>query len=238
MLIIIDPGHGGNDPGATGPTGLKEKDVNLKLSNILSNILTRHDIDILFTREKDVRVSLEDRVKIANGSNADYFISIHCNSSKGNEKATGTEAYAYSKASEGNALARHVLDELAKEIKLPDRGIKYDSLYVVSKTTMPAVLVEVAFINNPDEEELLKNSEFLSRAGIGIAKGILKHLRLEFVEEKELDTIRIRLHGKEIEIEGIFQDGTNYIPVRTLEQMGYNLDWRDSTVVIDYQTKD
>lgn len=88
LIIVIDPGHGGSDPGATGPTGLLEKDVTWRVACMVADILMGYGIEIIFTRVGDVRVSLDRRVEIANSSKASYFVSIHINSAS-NPKATG-----------------------------------------------------------------------------------------------------------------------------------------------------
>ena len=92
--IILDAGHGGSDPGAVGPTGLKESDVAWKITCMVADILMRYGIEIIFTRVGDTKVSLDKRVQMANQSKADFFISIHINSAT-NPNATGTETYAY-----------------------------------------------------------------------------------------------------------------------------------------------
>ena len=177
MKIIIDPGHGGTDSGAIGPTALQEKYVNWQIAVITAGELARHGIVVTFTRAGDERVSLDKRVRIANDANADYFVSIHANSAS-NPRATGTETYAYAPGVEGDRLAHSIQRSLVQAIGLADRGVKYDTLKVVRETTMPAVLVEVAFLNNPDEEKLLRNDAFLEKAGVSIGKGILTHLGL------------------------------------------------------------
>jgi len=177
MKVIIDPGHGGKDPGAIGPTGLKEKDVNWQIAVITAGELAKHGIKIMFTRNGDEQVSLDKRVQIANSIKADYFVSIHANSAS-NPKAAGTETFAYRQNIEGERLAYSIQQSLVREIELTDRGVKYADFTVIAKTTMPACLVEVAFINNPDEEKLLRNNAFLERAGVSIGKGILTHLGL------------------------------------------------------------
>lgn len=184
MKIIIDPGHGGTDPGAVGPTGLQEKDVNWQIAVITAGELAKRGIKIMFTRNGDEQVSLDKRVQIANNIKADYFVSIHANSAN-NPKATGTETFAYAPGVEGDRLAHSVQKSLVQAINLADRGVKYDTLRVVRDTTMPAVLVEVAFINNPDEEKLLRNDAFLEKAGVSIGKGILAYLGL-FEDQSEL----------------------------------------------------
>lgn len=180
LIVVIDPGHGGSDPGAVGPTKLYESHVAWKIACMVADILMQRGITVILTRNGDERISLDKRVQIANKSGAVLFISIHINSSS-NPKATGTEVYAYSKASEGNILAGKILNHLVQAINLPNRGIKYDRLQVVATTKMPACLVEVAFINNPVEEALLKQHEFLEKAAVGTAKGILEHLGIDYI---------------------------------------------------------
>ncbi|MBU5677608.1 N-acetylmuramoyl-L-alanine amidase [Alkaliphilus sp. MSJ-5] len=87
LIIVIDPGHGGSDLGAVGPTGLYESHVAWKIACMVADILMRYGIKIIFTRVGDVRVSLDKRIEIANSSKADYFVSIHINSAN-NPKTT------------------------------------------------------------------------------------------------------------------------------------------------------
>ncbi len=213
MRVIIDPGHGGTDPGAVGPTGLQEKDVNWQIAVITAGELAKHGIKIMFTRNGDEQASLDKRVQIANNIKADYFVSIHANSAN-NPKATGTETYAYAPGVEGDRLAHSVQKSLVQAINLADRGVKYDTLRVVRDTTMPAVLVEVAFINNPDEEKLLRNDAFLEKAGVSIGKGILAHLGLTgpWQEEQGLE------HLKNLIAKGII-DSPEYWKNKLLEPM-------------------
>ncbi len=184
MKIYIDPGHGGNDPGAIGPTGLKEKDVNLNIAVNVGKILSRHGINAILTRQGDNRVELVDRVKMANDNNADCFISVHINSAT-NSAATGTETFAFPNSVLGTKLAGAVQKALVNEINLADRGVKHKDFFVLKNTKMPAVLIEVAFINNPKEEKLLKDQNFLYQASMGISKGILAFLGVEYKEEHD-----------------------------------------------------
>ncbi len=185
MKIYIDPGHGGNDPGAIGPTGLKEKDVNLDIATNVGKILSRHGINAILTRQGDNRVELVDRVKMANDNDADYFICIHANSAA-NPSATGTETFAFPNSVSGTKLAGAVQKALVKEINLADRGVKHNNFFVLKNTKMPAILVEVAFINNPKEEKLLKDQNFLYKASLGISKGILVFLGVEYEEDHDI----------------------------------------------------
>lgn len=186
MKIFIDPGHGGNDPGAVGPTGLREKDVNLNIAINVRQILENHGIDARLTRSDDRRVELVERVKMANNNKVDYFVSIHINSAT-NSAATGTETFAFPNATVGTKLAGIIQKALVKEIGLADRGVKYNNFLVLRDTNMPSVLVEVAFINNPAEENLLKDQNFLNKAALGIAKGILEFVGIKYKEDNKVD---------------------------------------------------
>lgn len=186
MRIFIDPGHGGNDPGTVGPTGLREKDINLNIGINLKQILEKHGVDARLTRADDRRIELAERVKMANSNNADYFVSIHNNSAT-NSAATGTETFAFYNSAVGSKLAAYIQKSLVKEIGLPDRGVKGSGFLVLKETKMPAVLVEVAFINNPKEENLLKDQNFLYKAALGIAKGVLEFVGIEYKEENKVN---------------------------------------------------
>jgi len=222
-IVVIDPGHGGNDSGAVGPTGLYESHLAWRIACMVADILMRYNIEIIFTRVGDTKVSLEKRVEIANESNADYFISIHINSAA-NPDATGTETFAYAKGVEGDKLAHSIQKNLVQAIELADRGVKYNSMQVVRETTMPAALVEVAFINNPTEEVLLKKDEFLERAAVGIVKGILEHLDIEYIPnpviEENMDNVsEWAIDAMKWGIDLGLTDGTNPQEPITLERM-------------------
>lgn len=185
MKIYIDPGHGGNDSGAIGPTGLEEKGVNLKIAVNVRQILQGYGIDAILTRQNDSRVELADRVKIANDNKGDYFVSIHINSAS-SPTATGTETFAFPNSDLGTKLANAIQGALVNEINLANRGVKYRDFFVLKNTKMPAVLVEIAFINNPREEELLKDQNFLYKAAAGISKGILTFLGMEYKDSSDI----------------------------------------------------
>lgn len=184
MIIFIDPGHGGNDPGAIGPSGLEEKDVNLNIATIVKETLENHNVDVRLTRNDDTKIELAERVNMANNINADYFVSIHVNSYT-NTSAFGTETYAYPNSVRGIELSRFIQRNLVAEIDLKNRGVKTSNFYVLRETAMPAALVEVAFISNPVEEKLLKEKTFINKAALGIAKGILELIDIEYNEENQ-----------------------------------------------------
>lgn len=177
--ICIDPGHGGMDPGAVGPTGLKEKDIVFDIATRLGKILTANGINIKYTRKTDIFVGLSERAAIANKWGADYFVSVHCNAAT-SRSAGGTETYHYAGSAKGKALANCIQTELVNTLKLTNRGIKTANFAVLRETSMPAVLAEVAFISNPAEEKKLADPAFRQKAAEAIARGICKYLGIGF----------------------------------------------------------
>ena len=194
--LTVDAGHGGKDPGAVGPTGVREKDVTLKLALKVGNLVTSRGATVNYTRTNDIFVELDDRAVIANIAKAKFFLSIHINSAA-NPAAHGTETYAYSKGGQAEQLAKEVQKSLVTAIGLSDRGIKFASYSVLRETNMPAVLTEVNFICNTAEEAMLKDEAFLNRAAIGIAKGVVSFLGLKW----ETSPIEIKKGGEESMLE-------------------------------------
>ena len=170
MKICIDPGHGGVDPGAVGPTGLKEKDVNLAVGLKLAELL-KSIAEVKLTRTRDVAVSLKDRAAIANSFKCDYFISVHTNSFT-DRKVGGVETWAYAPGGKGEKLAKAVQAELVKATGFANRGVKFNSKFAVLRgTKAPAILTETGFISNPAEEKLLKTTAFREKIAKAIAQG-------------------------------------------------------------------
>ncbi|MDI6604506.1 MAG: N-acetylmuramoyl-L-alanine amidase [Thermoanaerobacteraceae bacterium] len=191
MLIAIDPGHGGKDPGAVG-AHLLEKDINLNISLKLREILVQRNIDVIMTRDKDVMLELQPRCDIANNSKADYFISIHANSFKDSD-AKGTETYAFSKNSIGNKLADHVQKAIVSTLNTVDRGVKFANFYVLRYTDMPAILIETAFITNKDDENLLITKPDLF--ALAISNGIMNFLSITDANWAQQDLIKLKELG-------------------------------------------
>jgi len=175
-LILLDPGHGGFDPGAIGPSGMMEKDLNLEIAKITAELLRKSGYEVMKSRDNDEFISLKSRVKMANDINARLFVSIHINSSN-KAYSEGTETYlAPNKVDDSLLLAELLQEYLLAELKLVDRGVKKDNFYVIKYTNMPAVLVEIAFLSNPHEEALLGNDLFKRKAAAAIAEGIKAYL--------------------------------------------------------------
>ena len=178
--VVIDPGHGGFDPGAVGKNGVKEKDVALAIALYLKDMLSPI-VNVFLTRNKDcalgenVSSDLTARANYSNGIKADCFVSIHCNSST-NNAAKGAETYYIEGSVNGNRLANLIQKRLITDVKLQNRGIKTSNFAVLRQTDMPACLVEIAFLSNKEEEQLLSDISFQKKAALSIAKGIAKYL--------------------------------------------------------------
>ena len=170
--IAIDPGHGGSDAGAVGPSGIREKDITLKVGLKVRDLLESYGYTVVMTRTTDTFVSLQERCDIANNSNADLFVSIH-NNSFGDPSANGTETFSYFSYDEGGQVARSIQSKLVSALGLRNRGTKTADFYVLRNTKMPAALTELAFISNPTEEALLNTEDFQNKAAKAIVDGII-----------------------------------------------------------------
>lgn len=174
---MLDPGHGGKDPGAVGPTGLREADVVLEVSKLTRTLLHGLTYQVHLTRADDRYISLSQRAAFANRLDAVLFVSIHCNSVK-DPTAHGTETWYYSYSKEGQQLAQSIQTQLIGWIGRRDRGIRpTSSLRVLRQTTMPAALAELAFISNDVEEVLLRSYDIRMVAARALAQGIGTYAR-------------------------------------------------------------
>lgn len=215
--IVVDPGHGGHDPGAVGPSGLQEKEVvlaiGLKLRDLLRDEL---GLDVVMTRTSDVFIPLEERTAIANKVNADLFLSVHANAAP-NRNASGIETYYLNLAKtekaaqlaakeNGTSLEKvsvlqailfdlmanyklndsaHMADEVQKALHKKARsyygdvknlGVKQGPFYVLVGATMPSILVETAFLSNPQEEARLKDPAYRDLTAEGIMEGVRAYI--------------------------------------------------------------
>ncbi len=181
--IVIDPGHGGEDSGAIGPSGVTEKSITLRISKEVERLLKAAGAKVIMTRTVDTEVSskhrqatdideLQARCDVANKAKADIFISIHMDSFTSRE-ASGTTGYYYTKGSTASKrLAGAIQANLVGQLRTTSRGIKTCNFYVVKHTKMPATLIEVAFVSNPKEEKLLTSKKGVQKAAVGIVNGI------------------------------------------------------------------
>jgi len=221
--IVIDPGHGGRDPGAVGPTGSYEKDRTLEIALMVRDLLSIRmpELRVVLTRTTDDYISLGARTRIANRNRADLFVSIHCNAAE-NREAHGFETFFLSRARTDDARAVEMLENGALQLDdIPaapddplsflladmaqsifqnqsslfagsiqsgfrtsfpqrrDRGVKRAGFYVLRGAYMPAVLIEVGFISNPEEERELLSLDFRFRAAEAIVEAIMNYAERE-----------------------------------------------------------
>ena len=170
MKIFINAGHGGKDPGAVSKNGNKEADITRKVSSLLACQLIQKGFNVEFFQQDK---TLSEISQVENATNSDLFISIHCNSIT-DSKANGVEVLHYPTSTKGIKLARLVQNELVEATTLKDRGVKARSdLHVLKRTKAVAVLVELAFISNPEEEKLLLDEPKIFTDAI--AEGIKKY---------------------------------------------------------------
>lgn len=181
IIICIDAGHGGNDPGAIAKSnGLQEKDVNLSVALKLQSLLEGKVDEVVMTRTTDVFVDLSKRAQIANDARADVFVSIHHNSSS-TDTASGTAVYSFPGSSAGAELAKLIQEELVKAFGWSDIAGKNDgartaNYAVLRQTAMTAALCESAYMSNPEEAGLLATDAFQQQEAGAVANGILKYL--------------------------------------------------------------
>ena len=184
-VVVIDPGHGGSDPGAIASSSqCQEKDHNLAIALLVKEQLEQEELKVICTRTDDRYLSLEERSRIANQAKATVFVSIHCDSFT-NPTVSGTTTFYYAppdrlqlaaQREERKRLAQFVQQKLVQELGRNNRGVKEQNLSVLRNTEMPSILTEVAFLSNPEEDRLLQQPEFRKRAAQAIAAGIMEYL--------------------------------------------------------------
>ncbi len=177
FLVVIDPGHGGPDPGAIGIGGIRETDVVLEVSKLVQKLLSEKGVKVKLTRKNEVDLDLSPRVSFANNTDADIFVSIHANASRGKRRdINGLETFYY-RGWRGRLLAKRIQKEILRVSPgSPDRGVKQGRFYVIKNTNMPAVLVEIGFLTGRLDARRLEKPNHRKRLAYAIAKGILEYL--------------------------------------------------------------
>ncbi len=173
-VVVIDPGHGGPDPGAVG-NGLRETDIVLDISRQITALLQQQGVQVIMTRNAEFDLDLQPRVDIAENANATLFVSIHANAiSLSRPEVNGVESYYYSS---GQSLAQTIHRSILESINMGDRGVRQARFYVLRRTSMPAVLIETGFITGAEDSRKLASPEFRTRMARAIARGILRYLQ-------------------------------------------------------------
>lgn len=187
--VMLDPGHGGKDPGAVGNVlKLHESEIALNISMKTKAHLERCGIDVLMTRTADVYSTLSTRTELGNKSKVDRYVSIHCNSAS-NLEASGVETWCYNKSGNAykmsTAIQKHVIELTGEK----DRGVKLNTGFVVLRDTyMSSCIVECGFISHKETEASYTNDEVLDKYALGIAMGICEHLGVTWVDEPKVES--------------------------------------------------
>ncbi|MFM7381800.1 MAG: N-acetylmuramoyl-L-alanine amidase [Microcystaceae cyanobacterium] len=175
VTVVIDPGHGGRDPGAIGLRGQQEKVIVLAIARAVARELEAQGINVVMTREDDRFISLKGRVVKAESVKADIFVSIHANAiGRGRSHISGLETYHYQS---GASLARSIHRSILNRVAVRDRGVRRARFYVLRKTSMPSTLVEVGFVTGAEDNRKLANPQYRQRMAEAIAAGIMNYLR-------------------------------------------------------------
>ena len=177
--VVIDPGHGGPDPGAIGIGGLRETDVVLDVSLQVARLLQARGVQVVMTRTSEVDVDLPPRVAIANRAGANAFVSIHANAlSMARPDVNGIETFYFPGGGSGSAGLASALQSrmLAISPGSPNRGVKAGRFFVIRRTVMPSALVEMGFVTGAIDAPRLASADFRRRMALALAAGILDYL--------------------------------------------------------------
>lgn len=175
-IIGVDAGHGGSDPGTSGPSKVKEKTLTLDLALRLARMLREAGARVIMTREADVSVSNPTRVNTVHAGGAEVFISIHLNGYT-NPAINGTETL-YRPSAANDRLARLIQGEFLRELGLADRGLMVrPNLYILRESRIPVALAEVGYLTNPSDENRLLQAEFRERAALALLRAIVEFFK-------------------------------------------------------------
>jgi len=247
--IFIDPGHNysGFDTGASG-NGLREQDITFQISEKLSKLLKNIGFEVKMSRNKitdnvgtSVSSSLSQRASLANNFKADYFISLHTDSSA-SKSAQGSHICIYKKGTNAEKLANKINTQLLK-LGLTGRSnliSERPELSVLKATSMPAILIEMGFISNTRDSGIQKNNQ--DGLANAIFMGICDHLGIEHTKKEEVSAspsaqTTIKINDKKVDIPFTNIDGSVYVPIRKFcDLLGYGVDWKDDTKEINITT--
>lgn len=169
--VVVDPGHGGKDPGAIGRNGLMEKTVNLAVAAEVARLLRQDGFAVSMTRQTDIFVELDERARIADRFDADLFVSIHADSCN-NPSARGYTVYTCRGASHRSDAAAKAVVEALDGNGIGNRGVRKANYRVLVQTGCPAILVELGFLSNGAEAGMLASGEVQKRLARSVAEGV------------------------------------------------------------------
>jgi N-acetylmuramoyl-L-alanine amidase len=174
FTVVLDPGHGGDEPGATAPNGTPEKDLNLKIAlEVIEALKQRPGIRVVLTRNSDESVSLEERIRRATAAKGDLLLSLHHNAlPDGRDPLTESGVATFYYHPFALPAAQHFQQNLVAGTGFSDYGILYDSLYMCRVMAMPSLLLELGFLTNPDDAERCLDSAAQKQTASVIARAI------------------------------------------------------------------
>lgn len=178
LKVLVDPGHGGIDPGAVG-NGLLEKMLTLQISKRIEAMLLEYEnVLVKLTRDTDKTLTLNQRTDMANEWGADFLLSVHINAFNG--KSNGYEDFIYPGSGAATTAHQNVIhEEIMKQVDFHNRGKKQGNLHMLRESNMPALLTENGFIDNPNDAAKLKQSAFIDKIARGHVNGIVKAFGLK-----------------------------------------------------------
>lgn len=191
ICIVIDAGHGGNDPGKVGINGALEKDINLALALKLKDLLEQKNINVVLTRDSDAGLystdatnqkasDMQNRCKIITDAAPVFTISLHQNSYPSDD-VKGAQVFYYGQSIKGEELANILQNSLISRVDSTNRrsAKANESYYLLKKTPTPTVIVECGFLSNPEEADLLLDTDYQNKLTRAIYMGILEYLKKE-----------------------------------------------------------
>jgi len=190
-VVMLDPGHGGYDPGAITSQGVYEKAINLQIAQIVKEMLLPSGIEVFLTREEDMdyvpdgvkgklikkQIDLNHRIEMAKQEQADIFVSLHVNATATGQKS-GAETFYHYKSESGKRLAELIQQEMIKISGMNRRIAKPGDFYIIKNSSMPAVIVEVGYLSSVKEQKKLQQTWYQEQLARAIAKGIANYFEL------------------------------------------------------------
>ncbi len=220
MKWYLDFGHGGKDPGAIGPNLTKKSDSVLKIGMLVKDTLEQAFEKVITTREDDKYYSLSQRTTKANSQNSDYFVSIHLNAAT-SKTAKGCEVWVYDENSKLYNLSKNLCKNLSTTLNTPNRGVKISKEFSVLKNTkMPALLIEIDFISNPEVEASLLSHKYIKSIADTISSTLLAYVDKSITNDGIFYKVCI----------GAFKDKANAI---TLKNEALSKGFKDTYILAD-----
>jgi len=190
-VVMLDPGHGGYDPGAVSSQGIYEKAINLQIAQRVKEMLRPSGIEVFLTREEDLdyvpngvkgkttrkQIDLNRRIEMANEEKADILVSLHVNATVTGQNS-GAETFYHYKSESGKRLAELIQQEMIKITGMNRRIAKPGDFYIIKNSNMPTVIVEVGYLSSPKEQKKLQQTWYQEQLSRAIAKGIANYFEL------------------------------------------------------------